>query len=559
MSDTPFHPSGGPEIPAATPFDPGADPLPPGLEWNVARPESVVLFLDAAADRAWAADAAIAVATGWARAGRRVVLADLHLEEPILHERLGEQNLDGAVDVFLYGASLARTARPVPGHGFYLISSGTYTAEPEAVLRHPRWPRIVAGFGDAHASLLLFVPVGIPGIEALASRVTTAILLAEDGVSVRGRLPAGVRVRAVVSPPWSGGGGVAPEEERAAGAGAAVAARDDTASSGRSGEPGAAEPEVEVIPWSDPYREHADRLIGEYADGIPASTLPPGALPQPRESDLRDPPLPDVVGRHRTLTSSGRRGVSPLLWVLLALAVLFAAGYFLFAARPDLLERLRGKVPVPGTPQRTEPAGQAAVAAAPPAATPPTSTPPAPQPADSAPAGVPLPYAVQAKAFASLAAARQMVRTESRRFTEAPLYISPELVDRVLYYKVLAGILSDTVQASRLRARLVSTGIVEGSDAQGAWSLIQFAPLAFDLGEFSSRAAATARADSLMRLEVPTYPVALAPSGRVERWRLYGGAFRDSASAEGMRRLLSARRIDARLVERVGVEARRDG
>src|SRR3712207_7773963 len=47
---------------------------------------------------AWAADAAISMATAWAKAGRRVVLTDLHLQEPILHERLGEPNLDGVVD-----------------------------------------------------------------------------------------------------------------------------------------------------------------------------------------------------------------------------------------------------------------------------------------------------------------------------------------------------------------------------------------------------------------------------------------------------------------------------
>ncbi|HLL47416.1 MAG TPA: hypothetical protein VK399_11950, partial [Longimicrobiaceae bacterium] len=145
MSELPPHSSGGPALPPATVFDPAAGLLPYALEWGAAgRGAPVVLLVDAAGDRTWAADAAVALATAWARAGRRVVLADLHLQEPLVHERLGEPNLDGVVDVFLYGASLSRAARPAPGRGFYLISSGTYTEDPGAVLRHPRWPRIAA-------------------------------------------------------------------------------------------------------------------------------------------------------------------------------------------------------------------------------------------------------------------------------------------------------------------------------------------------------------------------------------------------------------------------------
>jgi hypothetical protein len=36
---------------------------------------------------------------------------------------------------------------------------------------------------------------------------------------------------------------------------------------------------------------------------------------------------------------------------------------------------------------------------------------------------------------------------------------------------------------------------------------------------------------------------------------VYGGAFRDSTSAEGMRRILADKRIEARLVERVGTQS----
>ncbi|MDP9348328.1 MAG: hypothetical protein M3P24_04185, partial [Gemmatimonadota bacterium] len=89
MSDLASSFSGGPEVPSTTFFDPASSSLPDALAWSMEHPETVVLLLDASADREWAADVAVALASAWARAGRRVVLADLHLENPVLHERMG--------------------------------------------------------------------------------------------------------------------------------------------------------------------------------------------------------------------------------------------------------------------------------------------------------------------------------------------------------------------------------------------------------------------------------------------------------------------------------------
>lgn len=496
MSDLHPSPSGGPELPPATPFDPEAGALPPTLEWSEARPRSAILLLDAAADRAWAADAAAAIAAAWAQAGRRVVLADLHLEEPVLHERLGEPNADGVVDVFLYGASLARTARPAAGRGFYFISSGTYTAEPDAVLRHPRWERIVAGFGDAQASLLLFVPAGAPGLGALARWAPVAIVLGEPDGAARESLPAALQVLAVAAP----------------------------------GGDGDSVPPPEVIPWSDPYEEREDPLLGEYAGGIPASTLPRGPE-KAREEDLRVPPAVPLDEPEAEEAPPRRRWVLPLVVFLLGAVVVYGVVFALDEIRPGVLGGSRTAA-APAVPEETE--VPAAPAAAP------------------SPAGAALPYSVQAKAFASLPAARQMVEGDSARVAGTLFYVSPELVDQVLYYKVLAGAFPDTVRAAQLRDRLVEADVLEPADAQGAWNVVQFTPLAFDLGEFPDLAAARVRADSLLRLEVPAYPVAVPYSDGAERWRLYGGAFRDSVSAEGMRGILAERGIEARLVERTG-------
>lgn len=537
MSELPPHPTGGPALPTATDLDPAAGPLPPALEWDAAgRGEPVVLLVDAAGDRAWAADAAVALATGWARAGRRVVLADLHLQDARVHERLGEPNLDGVVDVFLYGASLSRTARPVPGRGFYLISAGTYTEDPDAVLRHPRWPRIAAGFADARATLLLFVPAGAAGLASLAEWASAAVLLGEPDAA---SLPAGLRVHAVAAPPGSApapvpaAGPAAPAEIRGEPA-APPAAPDEDATPVQAAEP--PPPETELVPWTDPYQEREDRLLGEYADGIPASTLPAGAV-KTREADLRDPPPPS----ERVIVPRRRNWLRAVLLVLLGAVVVYGAAYLANLLNPGLFAGILG--------------GGAARPAADSAAARPEATPAAaPAPAPAA-AGVALPYSVQAKAFASLRAARQMLEGDSARLSGVPLYVSPELVGNVLYYKVMAGTLPDTAQASRLQQQLVYAKLVEASDAQeGTGSLVQFTPLAFHLGEYPDRAAARARADSLLLRQVPAYAVQLPGPGGGERWRVYGGAFRDSVSAEGMRRILSDRRIDARLVERVGTQ-----
>lgn len=556
MSEFSTDPSGGPELPTATPYEPDRGTLPRELEWIAAgRGESVVLLVDAADDRVWAADAAIGIASGWARAGRRVVLADLHLDEPIVHDRLGEPNLDGVADVFLYGASLSRAARPVPGRGFYLISAGTYAEDPAAVLGHPRWPRIAAGFADAQATLLLFVQAGASGLASLAGWAPTAIVLGAPA-----GLPDGLRVRAVAAPPLAAAAAGVPQGEPEP-----FEELEPFGEPEQVEEPAAfaeqepwteREPELppeeepflepdpvpgpEVIAWTDPYEEREDPLLGEYAQGIPASTLPAGAVKE-READLRDPPPVPAASRERELqreepAGARRRWVRPLVLVLVGAALVYAALYAVDRFNPDLFGRiLRGGAAGDPAADSAAPADKAAPAAAP-----------------ATPAAAPLPYSVQAKAFASLRAARQLVESGSASLPGVPLYVSPELVDRVLYYKVLAGLLPDTTQAAGLSRRVVEAGLVEEADARGTWALVQFTPLAFDLGEYPDLAAAAARVDSLQLRQVPAYAVMLPYSDGTDRWRVYGGAFRDSVGADGMRRMLSDRGIEARLVDRVG-------
>lgn len=436
----------------------------------------VMVLLSTGPDAEWAAQAAIRIASGWAATGRRVVLADLHLEEPRLHEYLGEPNLDGVVDAFLYGASLARTARPAAGHGFYLIPAGTYTADVEALYRHPRWPKIVAGFAEANASLIIFAPRSAGVLAQRFGNAAEVILLGGPAELPANHSP----VRAVVLPP----------------------------------DP---DPSLTLefpIPASTPLDIRVTRIS------------PDPAVEDETEMPEFGDPIPETR-RHR--------GARPLLWIALGAVVLGLLAIWLLARRPELL------APV----QRAASAADSATnrrAAAVPQRTP-----------DVRPLGIPLTYSVQVTAFNSLDAARAEVRTARNRVPEIPFFVSPERIDGIVYHRVLAGMYADSTDAGALRDRLVAERLINREDVAGsAWSLLRNAPLAFQLGEMPTRETAERLADSLDARGVPGYVVRIPQSDGSERFRIYGGAFRDTASAEAMGGLLEAAQIQAPLAPRFG-------
>jgi hypothetical protein len=252
------------------------------------------------------------------------------------------------------------------------------------------------------------------------------------------------------------------------------------------------------------------------------------ALPVP------DPTWEEELPPRRRPTKE--RKVSPLMLVLLvilliALAVVVALQFF-----PDVLQ-----------------GGQSAAAARTdrPAATARVAVPARPK-AEARPAGMPLPYAVFVRSFNTHQPARELADRVARDLPGTPFYVFPEEIQGVLYHKVYAGMAGDTVEAARLRERLVDRSWVDPEDAGGRSALVQPRPLAFDLGDVPSRETAGARADSLAAREVSAYPAAVPLSDGTERWKLYGGAFADSASAAPMQRQLQSAGLPARLVSRTG-------
>lgn len=133
----------------------------------------------------WAARMAIRLATDLGTQGRRVVLADLGFDQPFLDRQLGLSSEEGMSDVFLFGASLSRVARQVPGQRFYFATTGAFAGDPAELLAHPRWARILDGFRDAAATLIAYVPVTTSGAARLGDTLDTVIGLAsEDDMAI---------------------------------------------------------------------------------------------------------------------------------------------------------------------------------------------------------------------------------------------------------------------------------------------------------------------------------------------------------------------------------------
>lgn len=481
MSTPPSQPAPGEGAgPDVVHYRPGADPLPEALLRRAPTGSPAVLLLAAGDDREWTAEAALAVAAEWART-QRVVLVDLDLEGARLHEHAGAENLDGIVDIFLYGASLTRSARPVRGRGFYLIPAGTYTPDAGALYRHPRWQKLLAGLRETGAALLLYAPADAPDVQALGAWAREALVLGDDGGRWADTLPAHWKVHAVLVPPAD----PAPAQ---------------------GGEADAVEAPALAAP---PPEQTTISVVPAHA-----AEEEPGA-----PEDLVLPPPQQRRGR--------RWWVTPVLAVLLLAVVAAALTYAALTRWPDLF---RGGASEP--------------------ATVPNPVQPVHRPPPAQPAGEAAPYAVRTQAFSTLAAAWEQARENAGSVGEVPFYVSVEEIQRHQYYKVMAGLLTDTAAAGALRARLAQARIVDTDDAAGAGSQVELVPYTFDLGTRETRVAAAQRVDSLYALQVAAYAAAVPYSDGSTRWHLYAGAFRDSASAEVMRQSLERQDLEARLVER---------
>lgn len=124
------------------------------------------------------------VALGLARAIapiRRVAVGDLIGDAAPIIALFDDAASEGIVDSFLYGVSLNRIAREVPGLGnCYLLPSGSEDVQREDIIGSDRWKRLAAGFGEVGATLLLVTTADAPGLDALVDHAGGAVCVGTD-------------------------------------------------------------------------------------------------------------------------------------------------------------------------------------------------------------------------------------------------------------------------------------------------------------------------------------------------------------------------------------------
>lgn len=271
---------------------------------------------------------------------------------------------------------------------------------------------------------------------------------------------------------------------------------------------GKLDPSCEILAVVEPLSSMApDRLVGEA-----------GAAAEGEASTIfDDPELTEPV-----VFRGGRkvqRAISPVLLILLV-AALLAAGWFVYQ-------------------EYFAPAPQEEA----------VETPVAPAPVERGePVETPIPISVAVEAHQDLESAWARVRALEEAEPDLHFFLAPVGVRDVIYYRLLAGPVSDQEAGEWLMGRLVERNHKTASDP---WA-IRPTEQAFLLGEFDDRQRAEARVDSLARLEIPTYIVPIRYDPGPPRYRVYGGAYESEAEAIVMRDMLLEAGLDARLVARTG-------
>jgi hypothetical protein len=161
-----------------------------------------------------------------------------------------------------------------------------------------------------------------------------------------------------------------------------------------------------------------------------------------------------------------------------------------------------------------------------------------------------LDWAVAMQAYLDVQTAEQRVDYLRTAEPERSFYIVPLLQAGDVYYRVMAGPVSDSGEAAVLMQELLEAEHIMTASALD----IRSEPLTFLIGEFPDRTAAESRRREL-RGRVPSYVIEMplvVPENRTAHWRLYAGAYRGAAEADVMRRMLQAAGQPDSLVRRMG-------
>jgi hypothetical protein len=127
--------------------------------------------------------AAAHVALGIARAEaaqRRVVIGDLVGDLLPFRPLMNDEDPHGISDSFLYGVSMNKVERAVPGsENVFIMPSGSEPVIGSEIFANPRWKRVGAGFASMGALLLLVTRNDSPGLAELIEQLDGAVFVKE--------------------------------------------------------------------------------------------------------------------------------------------------------------------------------------------------------------------------------------------------------------------------------------------------------------------------------------------------------------------------------------------
>jgi hypothetical protein len=508
--------------PEAVPFDPddgtALSELRKHFDATALPPAVLLVAARSLRDSAWAARAAIGLARALAGT-RTIVLADLDFEQASLHDALGAANGEGVADALLFGASLERVTLHPAGEPFEFVPAGAYAPEPDELMAHSSWARLLAELAARDALLLGWAPLGTRGLDSIAERIPAVVLLSEesDVTGTAARLPESIRIEGIVrpaSPPPPPPVEPPAEPEPEAVVPTAEPVVDEPADARIEGfDPTSHDAAADVSterPRSakDEAREalKAELRARQQATEIPSA--PPAPQPVAKEAAVRTRPA-EPAGQ-----PANRKGILILassIGVLVIISLL-------------VISYIRGR-------NHTLPNGQVV------------------QPAGPAePAGEILGYSVAIESYDRMAAA--VARADSLGMAEpgVTFYVAPFTLDSATWYRVLAGPLVDSLAAAATMQGLVDRGLKVAA-SQGD---VRSTPLAFEIGRFETREEAEQRMNELKTEGVPSYVVEVPYTQGPSRYHLYAGAYSGPSEAMTMRGLLRGAGIPDTLVLRVG-------
>lgn len=529
--------------PDAVPFDPAMGTASAAIEALLEGPGSagpvVLLAVGPAAQQSgWAAQCAMALADGFAARGESVLLADLSLHRPELHELLGVENEEGLSDVFLFGASLQHIMRAIPGKAFRLIPASQFTPDAYDIVTHARWGSVFEELAADQSKLLVYMPVDVSGAPEYSDRVGHTIVLAEDDEveDVHARLSADAEVIGVLVPPpaTSAVAEVVPEPEPRI----EPPVEPEPLASPASTSTRSSDAEFEKI--RIPKDSAREALIADLRSRQRAALMapPPQMAPLPTEeavaasrgrapqrADGSPPPIFRIPAAYPD-QKKPRRWFSWVLVLVLLLSIAAGVWYYRDYATQWIS---RG-----GAQARRE---VSAPPSAPPRLRETTET-----------VGTALPYSVAIASYQVLNLAQERITELSKAEEDTPFFIGPIVVQGTLFYRVMAGPVTDSAAAAALRDTLIQKRIKTISLAGDIVS----APYAFLLGEYASRGEADARRADAMTKGIPSYIVDVRTTDGALHHKVYAGAYTGPGDAEFMRPMLEAAGFPANLVERTG-------